>query len=196
MAVNMSNVKQIMHNNKEVIKIEDRNGNVLWENKKGSTINITIGAGQDINIEQTSRYIQIPPMPQIRKFIADKIGVSMNQIKLTKMNIDGSTLYWDVEAEGENTPYLSFQSGIISSTVWFGGGDTVAAGNYGIHSWSSSKVDLYDIDLKNEHPTILYGYAYDNGHDHYYPFRAAYKFCTSSNPDSAPTFTIIVTYES
>lgn len=31
MAVDMSNVKQIMHNNKEVIKIEDHLGNIIWQ---------------------------------------------------------------------------------------------------------------------------------------------------------------------
>ena len=31
MAVDMSNVKQIMHNNKEVIKIEDSSGHVIWQ---------------------------------------------------------------------------------------------------------------------------------------------------------------------
>ena len=31
MAVNMSNVKQIMHNNKEVIKIEDSLGHIIWQ---------------------------------------------------------------------------------------------------------------------------------------------------------------------
>lgn len=31
MAVNMSNVKQIMHNNKEVIKIEDSSGHIIWQ---------------------------------------------------------------------------------------------------------------------------------------------------------------------
>ena len=40
MAVDMSNVKQIMHNNKEVIKIEDSLGHVLWENKKTMKIRI------------------------------------------------------------------------------------------------------------------------------------------------------------
>ena len=31
MAVDMSNVKQIMHNNKEVIKIEDSLGHIIWQ---------------------------------------------------------------------------------------------------------------------------------------------------------------------
>lgn len=34
MAVDMSNVKQIMHNNKEVIKIEDHLGNIIWQKEE------------------------------------------------------------------------------------------------------------------------------------------------------------------
>ena len=191
MAVDMSNVKQIMHNNKEVIKIEDSLGHVLWENKK--TINITIGSGQDMNTTQYSNKIYIPPMSEIRQFISRKTGISSSQIKLTKMNIDGSTLYWYNGSRGEQTPYLSFQSTASSDTVYFGGGDTVSS--TGIHSWSSSKVDLYDIDLTNPSKTILYGFAYDNRNRQYYNFTSATRFCTSSDYYSVPTFTIVVTYE-
>lgn len=31
MSINMANVKQIMHNNKEVIKIEDSLGHIIWQ---------------------------------------------------------------------------------------------------------------------------------------------------------------------
>ena len=34
MAIDMTTVKQIMHNNKEVAKIEDGLGNVLWQKVK------------------------------------------------------------------------------------------------------------------------------------------------------------------
>ena len=33
MAIDMTTVKQIMHNNKEVVKIEDGLGKVLWQKK-------------------------------------------------------------------------------------------------------------------------------------------------------------------
>ena len=193
MAVDMSNVKQIMHNNKEVIKIEDSNGKILWENNKESTIRISIGSGQDINITQYHNYIQIPPMPQIKNFIANKIGVGKERITLTDMKIDGSTLYWNKGFSGTYQPYLSFQSGVSSSTVYFGGGSFVS--NDGTHCWFlDSEVDLYDIDLKNDHPTILYGYMQDTNNGKYYKFGSGGKFCDRWG-DTVPTFTIIVTYE-
>ena len=35
MAIDMTTVKQIMHNNKEVVKIEDGLGKILWQKKTG-----------------------------------------------------------------------------------------------------------------------------------------------------------------
>ena len=35
MAIDMTTVKQIMHNNKEVVKIEDGLGKVLWHKETG-----------------------------------------------------------------------------------------------------------------------------------------------------------------
>lgn len=201
MAVDMSNVKQIMHNNKEVIKIEDSLGNVLWENKKGSTINIRIGSWQDISITQYFNKLQIPPMGEIRKYIASKIGVSMSQVKITNVQIDGSTLYWynynkDTD---EHTPYLSFQSGAWNDTVYFGGGDTVSS--TGLNPWSSGIVNLDGIDVNNNnYPTILYGFTYSNSTGSYSVFKSSdssttNKFCQNSPYFEVPTFTIVVTYE-
>lgn len=52
MAVDMSNVKQIMHNNKEVIKIEDSLGNIIWQ-KSGGEKQITITYLMGIYVAQT-----------------------------------------------------------------------------------------------------------------------------------------------
>ena len=41
MAIDMTTVKQIMHGNKEVAKIEDSLGNILWQ-KSTPTVTITI----------------------------------------------------------------------------------------------------------------------------------------------------------
>lgn len=38
MAINLDNVKAITHNNKDVIKIEDSNGNIIWEKESGSDV--------------------------------------------------------------------------------------------------------------------------------------------------------------
>lgn len=43
MAIDMTTVKQIMHNNKEVAKIEDNLGNILWQKASPvTTITITL----------------------------------------------------------------------------------------------------------------------------------------------------------
>lgn len=52
MAVDMSNVTQIMHNNKEVIKIEDHLGNIIWQ-KSGGEKQITITYLMGMYISQT-----------------------------------------------------------------------------------------------------------------------------------------------
>ena len=41
MAIDMTTVKEITHNNKDVIKIEDSNGNILWQKQGGQTVTIT-----------------------------------------------------------------------------------------------------------------------------------------------------------
>lgn len=42
MSIDMTTVKQIMHNNKEVIKIEDTNGNTLWEKQTSNMIDFVV----------------------------------------------------------------------------------------------------------------------------------------------------------
>ena len=42
MSIDMTTVKQIMHNNKEVVKIEDSNGNIMWQKASANTIDFVI----------------------------------------------------------------------------------------------------------------------------------------------------------
>lgn len=139
-------------------------------------------------------------MGEIRKYIASKIGASYSQVKITNVQIDGSTLHWNNKDSGEQTPYLSFQGYIGSSTVYFGAGTTVSS--TGVNPWSSSIVNLDGIDVNNnDSPTILYGYVYSNNTGSYSKFKSSDSassnhFCQDPNYSEVPTFTIIVTYES
>jgi len=45
MAIDMKTVKEIEFNNKQVKKIEDSNGNILWQKQGGQTVTITFNAG-------------------------------------------------------------------------------------------------------------------------------------------------------
>ena len=198
MSINMTNVKSITLGGVSVKKIADKNGNVLWQENKGSTINITLGEGQDITINQDYDRIQIPPIHQIINFIASKTGISSSDIKVTNIQIDGSTLYWNNKDSGEQTPYLSFQPSVSSSTVYFGGGTTVSS--TGINPWSSSIVNLDGISLDNHSNTVLYGYVRSNSSGKYSAFSpystgTRNRFCQGTSYSTVPTFTMVVTYE-
>ena len=67
MSINMSNVKAITLGGKNVKKISDKSGNVLWENKGESTINLTVGEGQDCNSTQYLNAIRIPSSSTIKR---------------------------------------------------------------------------------------------------------------------------------
>ena len=84
MSINMSNVKAITLGGRNVKKIEDTNGNVLWKAPGSSittgTINITIGSGQDITTTQYYNRIVVPSLNSIKSAVANKASISVNNI--------------------------------------------------------------------------------------------------------------------
>ena len=84
MSINMSNVKAITLGGRNVKKIEDTNGNVLWK-VPGSdittgTINITVGSGQDITTTQYYNRIVVPSLNSIKSAVANKSSISQSNI--------------------------------------------------------------------------------------------------------------------
>ena len=69
MSIIMKNVKSITLGGVSVKKIEDKNGNVLWENKNISTINSTVSYGQDITTTQYAEGIVLPSSNDIKSKI-------------------------------------------------------------------------------------------------------------------------------
>ena len=55
MAIDMTTVKQIMHNNKEVAKIEDSLGNILWQKQGPAPTQVTITLTNPVSISLTTR---------------------------------------------------------------------------------------------------------------------------------------------
>lgn len=91
MSIDMTTVKEITHNNKEVVKIEDSNGNILWQKNVPQvltdTISITIGAGKNITTTQHYAYITIPTKNTIKNYIANSTG--RNVQNLTNFKVSG-----------------------------------------------------------------------------------------------------------
>ena len=83
MSINMSNVKAITLGGQNVKKIEDKNGNVLWKenNNQTTTINLTVGSGQDISIGQYYNRIVVPSLNDIKSAVANKASISVSDIE-------------------------------------------------------------------------------------------------------------------
>ena len=87
MAVDMSNVKQIMHNNKEVIKIEDSLGHIIWQKIAATTTTIT-WTGMDIldkvyTVPDASNHtntLTFVPQWKFKNAIATQLGISSSDI--------------------------------------------------------------------------------------------------------------------
>ena len=85
----MTNVTQIMHGDKEVIKIEDSHG-VLWEKADRPTatasISITVGASQNITTTQYFDRICIPSINTIKSYIETNQSVQVKSIDIVLLN--------------------------------------------------------------------------------------------------------------
>ena len=192
MSINMKNVKSITLGGVSVKKIEDTNGNVLWEGKGESTINLTVGEGQDCASTQYLDAIRIPSSSTIKRAISNKTGVSYDSINVKKVELDLTTLYWNNDSSGKHYPVLSTSSSITSSTTYFCSGSTVTS-SY-VFQWANSK---YDVTKYMN--TRLFGYRYNYDYDQWYPKYSQFsdngsKFC-QRNGTGLPIFTIVVTYE-
>ena len=60
MAIDMSTVKEIEFNNKQVKKIEDNNGNILWQKKSATPVTITLTNLKYIDLYNTYWYNDRP----------------------------------------------------------------------------------------------------------------------------------------
>lgn len=190
MSIIMKNVKSITLGGVSVKKIEDKNGNVLWGNStQTATIELTVGAGQDITTRQSFNKLSIPSKSTLKSTIASKIGTSSSSITIKKIEIDLSTLYWYLsDSDDRYTPYFSWINQI--DYILDDSAGTQVRGT-GIKKWGSSYYNVTNY-------STLYGYrkGYAVG---LYSFKnsssSGSRYCTSSSSSTLPTFTIRVTYE-
>ena len=116
MSIDMTTVKQIMHNNKEVAKIEDLNGNVMWQ-KATPTTPVTITFTRWFNLGMgtsgsTSGYIEyaqltslVSPTGNPDKFIIlpkTTVEAIKNHTYTTDQTIEGLSLsVWYYDYRGD-----------------------------------------------------------------------------------------------
>ena len=194
MSINMANVKSITLGGVQVKKIADTNGRILWSGSTTTTINITVGEGQDATSTQYFNAIRIPSSSTIKNAISRKTGIASSSINVKKVELDLTTLYWFDERSGKHSPEFSTSSSITSSTTYFGSG--IDRTGRHISQWSN-----YKMDVTKYMNTRLFGYTYNYNYDNWNPKYSSFSESNSSYPifcnsgGNLPTFTLIVTYE-
>ena len=173
-----------------------REDSYQWFNPIGTTtINLTVGEGQDCTSTQALNYIRIPSSGTIKNAIASKTGIPYGYINVTKVELDLSKLYWVNGYSGKQSPEFSTSSSITSSTTYFGSG--IDRTSSYVFPWSN-----YKLDVTKYMNTRLFGYNYNYNYDNWNPKYTSFStssgsgsyFC-QSNGTGLPTFTIVVTYE-
>ena len=157
-----------------------------------ATINITVGASQDITTTQYYNRIVLPSLSTIKSKVASKTGISSSSITITDVQLDCSKLYWFPDASGKK-PYFSLST---SSPSYFGAGTTTTGTSR--TSWSSSKLSIKSYLTSSTVQLYGYSYSYTYAPHTYTAFQTSSGYTpsfTNSSGSGKPTFTLVVTYE-
>lgn len=205
MSIDMTTVKEITHNNKEVVKIEDSNGNILWQKNvpvQTDTITLTVGSGQNITTTQYYDHIVIPSKNTIKnkinsltgRTVIDITNVKVGNLKALRtgytttpyynrfMLLNGNSISSTVIEAGLRA-WSIMQSGYANKTVY-------------MFTTSSSGTTPKEVDITNYLPSSntstksLYGgISYGTTESSASTTTAQYVFSTSGSTGSQTTFT-------
>lgn len=143
MSIDMTTVKQIMHNNKEVIKIEDTNGGILWQKTGSSTIIININMKQSANASWLYVAISIN-------------GVPTNYTNTTTMTVNRSELdyirvYHNVTSPVFGQYSIVFDNGSVVDT-----NETSTFKYYDIAISSINSIVDIDLSYRSSYPIVAW----------------------------------------
>lgn len=213
MPINLDNVTQIMHGDKEVIKIEDSHG-VIWEKAErptaSATISVTVGASQNITTTQHYNYITIPSLNSIKSYIESNTSRSLKGITTVGLY----NLYF-LRQYYTNAYYVrgfllngnTTSSDIIykmSGTTQFPSGSGADYGKTLIGTSTSSAVDITSY-LSSNNTKNIYGAYSGASTGSSVPQTPTTMFSSTTGyqktyfkkyvASAVPTFTLYVTYE-
>lgn len=121
MSIDMTTVKQIMHNNKEVVKIEDSNGNVMWQKNTGTLVTKTYNASA-VDSYQTYLSFQYVQNTQINN-VANEYGVTADKVSVVSKTLNLRCIR---NKSGNN--YLQFRTSTSTDTAFSSSGPYTATG--------------------------------------------------------------------
>ena len=180
MAVDMSNVKQIMHNNKEVIKIEDSLGHIIWQKKTTTTTTITWTGNAIIDKVYTVTSTSHPntltfvSKSKFKNAVATQLGISSSDIisisdyqwqncwrNGTTYNNSTSTVMWKTSNSSSGGNWFSKTDNRTSSSSISYTFTITKTPSWGstLHAWFSYTIGSYNYgpyDCSNSNVTFPY----------------------------------------
>ena len=192
MSINMSNVKAITLGGKNVKKISDKNGNVLWNNNtQTATIELTVGARQDITTTQSSTQLNLPSIETIKSTINSKQGISVTNI--TKVEVyGGSPLYWKPGNSNSRRPWLASNSSGNSPESPYIIGST--SSSTATKVFGRGYADVTTL-INNTNTTPFYGWMQVGTNPTWYRMNGGNRGALCDTNGNSPVYKIRVTYE-
>lgn len=195
MSINMANVKSITLGGVSVKRIEDTNGRILWsKTTQTATIELTVGAGQDITTTQSRTQLNLPSIDTIKNAIHTKTGRIASNI--TKVEIyTAQPLYWLPPSDTEIEPWLASNSSGTKPTSPYISGTSrtiTAVCPFGSASYTDITTLINQTKTKPFYGWVVYVRVSSNNcfrmDDRYRG-----KLCDSNG--NSPVYKIRVTYE-
>lgn len=205
MAINLNNVKAITHNNKDVIKIEDSNGNIIWEKEQLELI-IPCRFAVSSSSYATSTGTLEPGTINI-----DQDGTSMPFTKTVYfipyyLWSDGDYWYIDSSSNSVHYKFDLVNESVTSNTwnvsnnniegdkIWTDGTDIYCSnGNGSTYLFDKTNKTWSSINFGSGDVSTIYGqYVWSDGTDVYYGYSGTnytfHKSDRSWHNDGAPSF--------
>lgn len=195
MSIIMKNVKSITLGGVSVKKIADKNGNVLWEikNTQTATIELKVGAGQDITTSQSSTQLNLPSIETIKNAIRIKTGRVVYNI--TKVEVYGAEpLFWIPGSGNTMRPWLaSNSSGYEPDSPYIIGTSRFSTSSSQV--FGSGYVDVTTL-INDTSTAPFYGWMQVGTSTTWYRMNGGNrgKLCDSTG-NGMPVYKIRVTYE-
>ena len=192
----LSNVKDIIHNNKHLKNIKDSNGNIIWGGVEYKDVptqrTLTVGSGQNITTTQYANRLVMPSNTVLRNNLASIEGVSTSSINNITIELDASSVYWVSNSSSTLYAFMSTSSGTSGTLI---NPSSANSSNASPKQWKSS--GYYEVTKGGTYyglssaastgssPSTFYTSISSTGGSH---------FCKSNSATTLPTFTLRVSY--
>lgn len=188
MPIDMTNVIQIMHGGKEVVKIEDSNGGILWQKQSAITETITIMVPSNSSI-YNSHTLVLPSLSSVKTLIASQAEISESSI----LSIDAISLSRGVQTHGGSTTAnyrayaCAYDFGNMPTAISSIGSSANMKGTSGYNYSTLSINNALNYFSENSNVTLYGYYSISTVSGYYYKMSSSRNITTFTSYSSSAT---------